>query len=268
MAVQRYVFQGHAFHIVDFSPWPLVTSFALLFLTTSAVASFNQLEWSGISVALGFISVVGVIVLWFRDVVGEATLGGHHTIAVQKSITLGVILFIVSELFVFVSIFWAYFHSALSPVVELGCQWPPMGIEALNAWEVPLLNTLLLLSSGASLTYAHHALISNNRSGCILGFIITLILAVAFTGYQGLEYMEASFTFSDGIYGSTFFSSTGTHGFHVIIGTLFLLVAFVRVLSYHLTNMHHVGFEAAALYWHFVDVVWLFLFVSVYWWGS
>lgn len=268
MSVTRQQFQGHAFHMVDISPWPLVTSFALLALTTSAVGYFHGVELGGYAVLTSIISVVGAIILWFRDVAAEGSLGGHHSFAVQRSLNYGVLLFIVSEIFFFVSIFWAFFHSALSPTVELGNQWPPAGIETLNAFEVPLLNTLILLSSGASLTYAHHALIQGNRKATIIGFIVTLILAVSFTGYQALEYYEAPFTISDGIYGSTFYMGTGFHGAHVIIGTLFLLVAFFRILNYSLTDHHHLGFESAALYWHFVDVVWLFLWVSIYWWGG
>ena len=264
----RSTFHKHGFHLVDISPWPIVCSFALLSLTISSVCYFNDVEGSGYGVALGFISVVGVISLWFRDVSAEGALGGYHTFDVQRSINIGVVLFIVSEIFFFVSIFWAYFHSALSPTVELGSQWPAPGVEPLNAFEIPLLNTILLLTSASSLTYAHHALINGNRKSCLIGFIVTLALAVTFTGFQALEYIEAPFTISDGAFGSTFFFSTGFHGIHVIIGTIFLTVALARIISYQLTDHHHLGFEAAALYWHFVDVVWLFLFISVYWWGS
>jgi cytochrome c oxidase subunit 3 len=208
------------------------------------------------------------MILWFRDVVAEGTLLGNHTFAVQKGLNLGVALFIISEIFFFISIFWAYFHSALAPTVELGNAWPPAGIDPLNPFEIPLLNTILLLSSGASVTYAHHSLIEGNRRGTLLGIIITVVLAVIFTGLQGLEYYEAPFTIADGAYGSTFFFATGFHGIHVIIGTAFIAVAFFRILSYHLTDHHHLGFEASILYWHFVDVVWLFLYISIYWWGS
>lgn len=264
----RQSFQFQPFHLVDISPWPLVTSFALLALTTNAVGYFHGLEISGYGVLISFLSVLGAIILWFRDVSAEGTLNGSHTFPVQRSLHYGVLLFIISEVFFFVSIFWAFFHSALSPTVELGNQWPPMGITPLNAFEVPLLNTLILLSSGASLTYAHHSLMQGNRLGTLIGFLITLVLAISFTGFQALEYIEAPFTMSDGIYGSTFYFGTGFHGLHVIIGTLFLSVAFFRVINYSLTDHHHLGFNASALYWHFVDVVWLFLWVSIYWWGS
>jgi len=178
------------------------------------------------------------------------------------------ILFIVSEICFFVAFFWAYFHSSLTPAVELGAIWPPKGIAILNPWNVPLLNTVLLLSSGATVTWAHFAIIANNRREAILALCLTILFAIIFTALQGYEYYEAAFTIADGVYGSTFFMATGFHGFHVIIGTIFLTVSLIRLIKYHLTNLHHFGFEAAAWYWHFVDVVWLILFVSIYWWGS
>ena len=229
---------------------------------------FNGFANGGFLVIIGFVTTLSSMILWFRDVVAEGTLLGNHTFAVQKGLNLGVALFIISEVFFFISIFWAYFHSALAPTVELGNAWPPAGIDPLNPFEIPLLNTILLLSSGASVTYAHHSLIEGNRRGTLLGIIITVVLAVIFTALQGLEYYEAPFTITDGAYGSTFFFATGFHGIHVIIGTAFIAVAFFRILSYHLTDHHHLGFEASILYWHFVDVVWLFLYVSIYWWGS
>ncbi|CAO1637812.1 unnamed protein product (mitochondrion) [Jaminaea pallidilutea] len=271
--VNKHQFQNQPFHLVTPSPWPLLTSFALFNLTTGFVLYFNGyqgiLGLSGFSVLnIGFITVVGAIILWFRDVVVEGTFLGDHTYLVQKGITISVGLFILSEVFFFISVFWAFFHSSLSPTVELGSQWPPIGIPTINPFELPLLNTVLLLSSGATVTYAHHSIIQGNRRSLILGTIITLIFAILFTICQGIEYYNAGFTIADGVYGSTFFFSTGFHGIHVLIGTAFIATAFFRLLSYHITDMHHLGFEASILYWHFVDVVWLILFVSVYWWGS
>nr|BAF46419.1 Cytochrome c oxidase subunit 3 [Rhodotorula glutinis] len=265
MQLSRAQFQAHPFHLVTPSPWPLLTSFSLLILTMAAAMYFNGVSNGGFLVIIGFITTVSSMALWFRDVVAEGTLLGNHTFAVQKGLNLGVALFIISEVFFFISIFWA---SKGTPTVELGNAWPPAGIDPLNPPYIPLLNTVLLLSSGASVTYAHHSLIEGNRRGTILGIIITVVLAVIFTALQGLEYHEAPFTIADGAYGSTFFFATGFHGIHVIIGTLFIAVAFFRILSYHLTDHHHLGFEAAILYWHFVDVVWLFLYISIYWWGS
>lgn len=216
----------------------------------------------------GLFSALAVLFLWWRDVVREGTFEGHHTKAVQSGLRIGVVLFIVSEVMFFFGFFWAYFHSSLAPAVELGSIWPPSGISAFDPWGVPLLNTCILLLSGATITSVHHYLIKGESDLVIQGYVATLALAVAFTLLQLMEYLEAPFTISDGIYGSTFFMATGFHGFHVIIGTSFILYCFIRTLQSHFTKTHHLGFEAAAWYWHFVDVVWLFLFVSVYWWGS
>nr|YP_010758772.1 cytochrome c oxidase subunit 3 [Tilletia controversa]WEX30820.1 cytochrome c oxidase subunit 3 [Tilletia controversa] len=266
-------FQAQPFHLVTPSPWPLLTSFALLILTSATVMYFNgytnPLGGSGLLlVGIGFLTTLFAMILWFRDVIIEGTFLGDHTFVVQKGITMGVRLFIISEVFFFVSIFWAFFHSSLSPAIELGSQWPPAGIPTINPFELPLLNTVLLLSSGATITYAHHSLIQGNRRGAISGTILTILFAILFTICQGIEYYNAGFTIADGVYGSTFFFSTGTHGVHVLVGTIFITVGFFRMLSYHLTANHHLGYERAILYWHFVDVVWLFLFITVYWWGS
>ena len=184
------------------------------------------------------------------------------------SLTLGVVLFIISEVFAFFSVFWAFFHSSLSPTIEIGGMWPPQGITPLDPFAIPLLNTILLLSSGAFVTYGHHALIQGDRRGTILGTLLTIIFAIIFTALQYYEYSESSFTMSDSVYGTVFYASTGLHGLHVIVGTLFILVGFIRIINYHLTDTHHQGHEAAILYWHFVDVVWLFLFIAVYYWGG
>ena len=212
--------------------------------------------------------VISSMSLWFRDIISEGTYLGNHTLAVQRGLNIGVALFIVSEALFFLAIFWTFFHSALSPTVELGAQWPPMGIEAIDPFELPLLNTVILLSSGVTVTYAHHSLIQGNRSGSLYGLVFTIILAGIFTMFQGIEYSVSSFTISDGSFGSCFYFGTGFHGLHVIIGTAFLAVGFWRMLAYHLTENHHLGLESGILYWHFVDVVWLFLYLSVYYWGS
>lgn len=217
---------------------------------------------------LALSAVVFSMTLWWRDVISEGTYLGNHTLAVQRGLNMGVALFIVSEALFFLAIFWAFFHSALSPTVELGGHWPPMGIDAINPFELPLLNTVILLSSGVTVTYAHHSLIQGNRSGVLNGLLITVFLAIIFTGFQGVEYTVSSFTLSDGAFGSSFYFGTGFHGLHVIVGTAFIAVGLWRVLAYHSTENHHLGMESAILYWHFVDVVWLFLFISIYYWGS
>jgi cytochrome c oxidase subunit 3 len=261
-------FQTFPYHLVEPSPWPILTSFALLSLTISAVMYFHGYENGGLLLSLGLILTLGGMILWFRDVITEGTYLGNHTKQVQRGLNLGFALFIASEVMAFFSIFWGFFHASLSPDVFVGSNWPPLGIDALDPFAIPLLNTLLLLSSGAFVTYSHHALINGNRSGALIGIILTIVLAILFTGLQAYEYMEAGFTFADSVFGTVFFASTGLHGLHVIVGTIFLTVGFVRLYLYHLTSDHHLGYEAAILYWHFVDVVWLFLFVSVYWWGG
>ena len=193
---------------------------------------------------------------------------GLHTKVVQRGLRIGMIWFIISEVCFFISFFWAFYHSALVPTIEVGSIWPPVGIQALNAFEVPLLNTAILLASGASVTWSHHAMISGDRKETILGLIITVVLGIAFTGLQGMEYYEAPFTIADSVYGSTFYVATGFHGLHVIIGTVFLLVSLIRIINHELTKHHHNGYEASIWYWHFVDCVWLFLYVSIYWWGG
>jgi cytochrome c oxidase subunit 3 len=266
--INRSAFQAHPFHLVSPSPWPLSISINLLTLTTAGVSYAHKFNNSGYLVLIAFILVCSTMTLWFRDVISEGTFIGNHTLAVQRGINMGVALFIVSEALFFLAIFWAYFHSALSPTVELGGEWPPIGIDAINAFELPLLNTMLLLASGVTITYAHHSIIQGNRNASLYGTVFTIVLAIIFTLFQAVEYTVSSFTFSDGAYGSTFYFGTGFHGVHVIIGTIFLAVGFFRLWAYHLTENHHLGLESGILYWHFVDVVWLFLFLSVYYWGS
>jgi len=264
----RSVFQSHPFHLVSPSPWPFNTSISLLNTTVSAALTFHLFFQKITTVLLSVFSVVYSMSLWFRDVISEGTYLGNHTLAVQRGLNMGVGLFIVSEALFFLAIFWAFFHSALSPTVELGASWPPMGIQSINPFELPLLNTIILLSSGVTVTYAHHSLIQGNRSGALNGLIFTIILAIIFTAFQGVEYSVSSFTISDGTYASCFYFGTGFHGLHVMIGTAFLWVGLWRLLAYHLTENHHLGLESGILYWHFVDVVWLFLYISVYYWGS
>ena len=240
----------------------------MLSITTLGVMTMHGFQYAYIFFFVTVISVLYSMSLWFRDVISEGTYLGNHTLAVQKGLNLGVALFITSEALFFLAIFWAFFHSALSPNIELGAEWPPLGVQAINPFELPLLNTVILLSSGVTVTYAHHCLIQGDRKGSLYGLVYTLALAILFTALQGIEYTVSSFTFSDGVYGTCFYFGTGFHGLHVIIGTIFLAVGFWRLLAYHLTENHHLGLESGILYWHFVDVVWLFLYLSIYYWGS
>jgi cytochrome c oxidase subunit 3 len=260
--------QKHPYHIVDPSPWPITSAFAALSITSSTVMYMHNYSGGLSLLGLGFLLLLLSVYAWWRDVIREATYEGHHTLAVQKGLRLGMLLFIVSEVMFFVAFFWGFFHSSLSPVFNIGGVWPPVGIEIINPWGIPLLNTAILLSSGFFLTWAHYGILVGSRRSSILGLSICIVLAIIFTGLQGFEYVNAPFSISDGIYGSVFFMSTGFHGFHVFIGTIFLSVCLGRLLVGHFSRNHHLGFEAASWYWHFVDVVWLFLFICIYWWGS
>jgi len=257
--------KNHTFHIVDQSPWPLTGALGALFLTSGLVKWFYSSELY--LVLLGKIILIITCIQWWRDINRERTLQGLHTFKVAKGIRWGMILFITSEVLFFFSFFWAFFHSSLSPTIEIGLIWPPLGVYAFNPTQVPLLNTIILLASGVTVTWAHHNIIENNHSQAFQGLVATIALGFYFTLLQAIEYWEAPFTIADSAYGSTFFVATGFHGLHVIIGSLFLATCLKRLLRFHFSRRHHFGFEAASWYWHFVDVVWLFLYIIIYWWG-
>nr|YP_009774842.1 cytochrome c oxidase subunit III [Lepisma saccharinum]QJA14865.1 cytochrome c oxidase subunit III [Lepisma saccharinum] len=258
--------QNHPYHLVDQSPWPLTGALGALILTTGLVKWFHQ--YNPNLFLFGMLILALTMMQWWRDISREGTYQGLHTIQVTTGLRWGMILFIISEIFFFISFFWAFFHSSLAPTIEIGMTWPPTGIQPFNPLQVPLLNTAILLASGVTVTWAHHSLMEANHSQTTQALLITVALGMYFTALQALEYYEAPFTISDAVYGSTFFVATGFHGLHVIIGSTFLLVCLMRHLMFHFSPHHHFGFEAAAWYWHFVDVVWLFLYISIYWWGS
>lgn len=263
-----YNYQKTPFHLVDASPWPFLTSMSALFVTTGSVLKFQDFVYGTELMYLGFILLVLTAGAWFRDITREATYEGNHTTRVQLGLRMGMALFIVSEVMFFFGFFWAFFHASLSPAIEIGAIWPPKYINVIEPWGIPFLNTVILLSSGISVTWAHHAILENNRQQAIISMFITLFLAKIFTILQAYEYIKSDFTISDSVYGSTFYMTTGFHGFHVFVGTVLLLIATIRLIKYHFTSKNHFGFEAAAWYWHFVDVVWLFLFIAIYWWGG
>ena len=289
----------HDYHLVDPSPWPIVGSIAAFTMLAGAVlwmnkdyaafAPLNGQPWVfGVGVALLLFMFVG----WWRDVIQESVVRGNHTPVVKLHLRFGMVLFIASEVMFFVAWFWAYFNSAFFPHdISIG-QWPPSGIVTLDPWHFPLLNTLILLTSATTVTWAHHALQHGDRKGTVQGLMLTIALGLSFTCIQAYEYSHAPFTFGfngaalvpftdpahavlatgvgnlGAIYGSTFFMATGFHGFHVIVGTIFLIVCLGRAMAGQFTPERHFGFEAAAWYWHFVDVVWLFLFAWIYVWGA
>ncbi len=276
----------HDYHIIDPSPWPFLGAVGALIMAIGGVAWMQMLKGGalhlfGLNLAnpwlffIGFAIVLYTMFAWWSDTIKEAH-EGHHTKVVSIHLRYGMIMFIASEVMFFVAWFWAFFDASLysgeaiqaSRVAYTGGVWPPKGIEVLDPLHLPLYNTIILLLSGTTVTWAHHALLHGDRKGLINGLILTVGLGVIFSAVQAYEYAHAPFAFKDSLYGATFFMATGFHGFHVLIGTIFLAVCLFRALKGHFTPQQHFGFEAAAWYWHFVDVVWLFLFACVYIWAS
>jgi len=288
----------HDYHLVEPSAWPLVGSLSAFVMLAGAVLWMNK-SYAGFGVlagipwifAIGFAMLLYTMAGWWRDVINESVTQGLHSPVVKLGLRYGMLLFIASEVMFFVAWFWAYFNFSLFPQdVSIG-SWPPSGIVTLDPWHFPLVNTVILLLSGTSVTWAHHAIQHGDRKGAIQGLLLTVILGFSFTCIQAYEYAHAPFTFGfngaalvpftdaahanlsgmgnlGAIYGSTFFMATGFHGFHVIVGTVFLAVCLGRAILGHFTPTRHFGFEAAAWYWHFVDVIWLFLFTSIYVFGQ
>nr|YP_654699.1 cytochrome c oxidase subunit III [Flustrellidra hispida]AAZ76746.1 cytochrome c oxidase subunit III [Flustrellidra hispida] len=254
------------FHLVSYSPWPLLASAGAMFLLSGLGAWFHG--QSPALMYIGLLTVLSVSFNWWRDVTSESTYSGYHTSSVTHGLRLGMLLFILSEVCFFFAFFWAFFHSSLSPTPALGGVWPPSGVHPLSATGVPLLNTVILLSSGVTITWCHHSLTSGDTPSAVKSLWITCNLGGYFTYLQATEYLETSFSITDSVFGSCFFVATGFHGLHVLIGTTALLVCLQRLRNIHFSSSHHVGFEASCWYWHFVDVVWLFLFMTIYLWGS
>jgi cytochrome c oxidase subunit 3 len=254
------------YHLVNPSPWPIMgaASAGVTVLGIVLAAHFH----SYILLAIGLLGVIATMYRWWRDVVGESRTAGLHSAVVRLGLRYGMMLFITSEVMFFVAFFWAYFHFALYPDHVLDAKvamWPPEGIRTFDPFHLPFLNTMILLLSGTTVTWAHHSLIEGDRQGLLRGLGLTVLLGLSFTFCQALEYSDAPFAFNGGgIYPSVFFLATGFHGFHVIVGTIFLAVCWLRARDGQFTPERHFGFEAAAWYWHFVDVVWLFLFVCIY----
>jgi cytochrome c oxidase subunit 3 len=277
---------NHDYHIIDPSPWPLIGSIGGLLMAIGGVAYMRWLvdaEFAigGVNLANPWLFFVGLLVVlytmyaWWSDTIKESH-AGNHTRVVSMHLRYGMILFIASEVMFFVAWFWAFFDASLFPdeihqvarTAFTGGQWPPKGIDVLDPLHLPLFNTIILLLSGTTVTWAHHALIHNER-GMLKGMLaLTIALGILFSYVQFYEYAHAPFAFKDSIYGATFFMATGFHGFHVFVGTIFLIICLVRAMKGHFRPEKHFGFEAAAWYWHFVDVVWLFLFFAIYVWGS
>jgi cytochrome c oxidase subunit III len=263
--------QNHPYHLVNPSPWPALGSLALFVGTFGGAMYMHGKTGGGFLVALGFALVLYTMYVWWRDVIKEARVDKAHSKEVSHGLRLGMALFITSEVLFFAAFFWAFFNASTLPKLPLDDVWaivdgiwPPKGIETFDPWQLPFLNTLILLLSGTTVTWAHHAILQGDNKQTIQALWYTVILGVIFTACQAFEYSHAAFGFKDGVYASTFYMATGFHGFHVLVGTIFLAVCLGRAYKGHFTPKQHLGFEFAAWYWHFVDVVWLFLFVFIY----
>ena len=254
------------YHLVDPSPWPLVGALGAGCTVLGIIFAAHYSNY--VMLAVGLAIVLGTMFLWWRDILRESSTAGLHSAVVRLGLRYGMLLFITSEVMFFVGFFWAYFHFSLYPEHVLGTAtptWPPQGIETFDPFHLPFLNTMILLLSGCTVTWAHHSLIEGDRTGLLRGLGLTVLLGLSFTACQALEYSDAPFHFNGGgVYPSVFFLATGFHGFHVIVGTIFLAVCWFRSNRGDFTPQRHFGFEAAAWYWHFVDVVWLFLFICIY----
>nr|AAP14653.1 cytochrome c oxidase subunit III [Pachypsylla venusta] len=258
--------KNHQFHLVDPSPWPLIISFILMNYTSFSVLMMQTKN--NIPLILMTMILIWTMMIWWRDIQRESTFQGHHTEQVTFSMKYGMILFIISEILFFFSFFWSFFHHSLTPNQEIGLTWPPTSVESFNPMSIPLLNTIILISSGISVTWSHASMCLNSFNQMKTSMAMTIFMGLIFTIIQMYEYTQASFCINDSVYGSTFFVTTGFHGIHVIIGSMFLMHSLMRMNKLHFSMSHHLGLEMAIWYWHFVDVIWLFLYVTIYWWGK
>ena len=264
------------YHLVNPSPWPIIGAVGGGSTLLGIVFAAHMGNY--VLLLLGLTIVLVTMFMWWRDVIKESRTEGVHTPIVRLGLRYGMMFFICSEVMFFVGVFWADFHFALYPEHVLHVDqvlgaaiptWPPEGITTFDPFHLPFMNTMILLLSGTTVTWAHHALLEGDRQGLITGLACTVVLGLAFTTCQAIEYSDAPFHFSGGgVFPAVFFLATGFHGFHVIVGTIFLIVCLFRAIDNQFTPERHFGFEAAAWYWHFVDVVWLFLFICIYWWGA
>lgn len=273
--IKNYKYVNHPYQIIENSPWPFIIGMcAFMYMTLNGVClsygfhNMYSIFFFKYLYQLSFIILLLSISLWWYDMVQESVIEGAYTQKVQLNISIGMILFIVSEIMFFFGFFWAFFHFSLNPSDAIQGNWPPVSVESIFAYGLPLINTVILLSSGITLTWSHMALYKKNKLESVLGLFLTIVLGLIFTKIQFVEFCLAKFTIADSCYGSVFYMLTGLHGFHVLIGTIFLCVAFIRLITNYFNSTRFSGFELAIWYWHFVDVVWLFVFSGIYCWGN
>nr|YP_009236617.1 cytochrome c oxidase subunit III [Hormaphis betulae]AMJ17082.1 cytochrome c oxidase subunit III [Hormaphis betulae] len=254
------------YFILHLSPWPILMSMNTFNMMISNIMMMNFKF--NLMMMFNIINMIIISMLWWRDIIRESTFQGNHNFYIMNLIKFSMILFIISEMFLFISFFWNFLHNSLSPSIELGLNWPPKNINFFNPMLIPLLNTIILLTSSFTITLSHFYLLNNNKKKTTMFMNLTIILSVYFLLLQMLEYKEATFTFSDSVFGASFYMATGFHGMHVMIGMMFLSINLLRIINMHFSFIHHISFELAAWYWHFIDIIWLFLYMTFYWWNN
>nr|YP_009400274.1 cytochrome c oxidase subunit III [Nurudea yanoniella]ARW70276.1 cytochrome c oxidase subunit III [Nurudea yanoniella]QBK84293.1 cytochrome c oxidase subunit 3 [Nurudea yanoniella] len=254
------------YYILNISPWPILMAFNSFNFMISNIMIMN-FKFNMISM-MNLMLMIIISILWWRDIIRESTFQGNHNFYIMNLIKLSMILFIISELFLFISFFWNFLHNSLAPSIDIGLNWPPKNINFFNPLMIPLLNTIILLTSSFTITLSHFYTLNNLKKKSSMFLNMTIILSIYFLYLQTLEYKQANFTFSDSIFGSSFYMATGFHGMHVIIGTIFLIINMMRMINMHFSFMHHISFELSIWYWHFIDIIWLFLYMTFYWWNN
>nr|YP_009708261.1 cytochrome c oxidase subunit III [Paracolopha morrisoni]QEV85460.1 cytochrome c oxidase subunit III [Paracolopha morrisoni] len=254
------------YFILTLSPWPILTSLNTFNLMISNIMMLNFK--SNMFFFFNLLMIITIAFTWWRDIIRESTFQGNHNFFIMNLIKFSMILFIISEMFLFISFFWNFLHNSLAPSIELGLNWPPKNIIFFDPMLIPLLNTIILLTSSFTITLTHFYLLTNNKKKTLMFMNLTIILSIYFLILQMIEYKQATFTFSDSIFGSSFYMATGFHGLHVLIGTLYLLINLIRLIKNQISFIHHISFELAAWYWHFIDIIWLFLYMTFYWWNN
>lgn len=258
--------QIHPYHLVSYSPWPLGSSIASLIMTIGIVLSMNN--YSKKILIVGIVLVLLTFILWVNDIITEGSLMGQNTSYVSRSITIGFVLFMISEIILFGSFFWAFIHLSINPSIELGNNWPPIGIESVDSKELPLTNTVILLTTGATITVSHNKYLSKEYKKTIVYIVITIVLLIVFMAFQYIEYKYSRFTITDSVFGSVFYMTTGLHFIHILIVTIYLIIVLIRIIYQRIVSVGIGSFEYCVIALHAYDIIWIFIYVSFYVWGG
>lgn len=258
--------KNYGYHIIENSPWVIYTTISIGSILINNILYMNRYTNGKHLLIISIISLIININGWWKEVINESTSKGEHTHIVQEGLMKGYILFIISEIVIFLSLFYTFFYFSIIPDIHIGNIWPPVGINIINFKSIPLLNTMLLFFSGIAITIGHYKIKEGDIIGSKRYIMYTMIIGIIFVGMQYIEYKYSEFNITDSVYSNIFYVLTGIHGLHVIIGIIFIYIAYIRIKEY--TNKHHMNYILSSIYWHFVDIVWLFLFAIIYIWSS